>query len=159
MKKNILITLALFVCGTFIYLQATSTKDTPANPEVPQINQTESVVSSVSNETPDKVKSLPAFVEKSHNFGEVIKGSPVSHTFKFTNNGTEDLLIENVKPACGCTTKDYTKEAVAPGESGFVTLTYNAAKAGVFNKSASVMSNSEEAPLLVLAFKGEVVEK
>ena len=153
--------LAVLLCGTFIYLQATQPAEKPVNDEKVTTQQIETPAKTVSLETDaaEKVNSLPTFKESSHNFGEVAKGTPVSHTFKFVNEGSEDLLIEKVKPACGCTSEDYSKEAIAPGESGYVTLTYNAAKPGVFNKSASVMSNSKDAPMLVLSFKGEVVEK
>lgn len=92
----------------------------------------------------------------SHNFGEVPQGTPVRHTFKFTNTGKTDLLIENVKPACQCTVTEYTKEAVAPGESGIVVAEYNAKNPGVFKKSLTVLANTEP-KAKILNITGEVV--
>lgn len=89
----------------------------------------------------------------SHEFGTIAQGKPVSHTYYFTNNGKEPLVIASVQPGCGCTTQSYSKEPVAPGKKGFVTLTYNAAAAGKFSKSATVVANSET---FVLSFSGEV---
>lgn len=91
-----------------------------------------------------------------HNFGKVTQGKPVSFTYEFTNTGNAPLIITSVQPGCGCTTQDYTKEAVAPGKKGFVTLTYNAASVGQFTKSATVNTNAENGTLS-LTFTGEVV--
>lgn len=78
---------------------------------------------------------------KVHDFGEIPQGTPVTHTFKVVNTGEEPLNISNVKASCGCTATDYTKEAIPPGGEGFVQARYNAAAAGVFNKSVTVTYN------------------
>ncbi|MES2690951.1 MAG: DUF1573 domain-containing protein [Bacteroidota bacterium] len=88
-----------------------------------------------------------------HEFGTIEQGKPVSCTYSFTNNGKEPLIVTSVQPACGCTTQSYSKEPVAPGKKGFVTLTYNAAATGKFSKSATVVTNSES---FALTFTGEV---
>ena len=55
-----------------------------------------------------------------------------------------DLIITNVKPSCGCTTPEYTKEAIAPGASGEIKFEFNSAgRVGVQNKSITVKSNAE----------------
>lgn len=100
------------------------------------------------------VKTACTWQATSHDFGTIGQGKPVSHTYSFTNTGKEPLIISAVKPGCGCTTPDYSKEPVAPGKKGFVTLTYNASAAGRFTKSATVTTNNES---FVLTFSGEVV--
>lgn len=97
------------------------------------------------------------FIEDSHSFGEVKYEVPASHTFRFKNTGTEALTIEKVKPSCGCTASDYTREPIQPGEEGFVELTFNAKKIGIFRKSATVTMNTEPSNK-VLSISGEVVE-
>ena len=43
--------------------------------------------------------------EKSvYDFGDVVQGDKVEHTFKFKNTGNESLIITNVQVTCGCTT-------------------------------------------------------
>ena len=98
-------------------------------------------------------QSVCSWESTSHEFGTIEQGKPVSHTYHFTNKGKEPLIIASVHPGCGCTTQSYSKEPVAPGKRGFVTLTYNAAAAGKFSKSATVVANSET---FVLTFTGEV---
>jgi len=39
-----------------------------------------------------------------HDFGEVIEGIAVVHTFVLTNDGDEPLTIDDVQVSCGCTT-------------------------------------------------------
>ncbi len=103
---------------------------------------------------------VPAFKWESnttHDFGKIPQGTPASTTFEFVNNGKTDLILSNVKPSCGCTTPEYTKEPIAPGGKGTIKATYNAAGAGVFNKSITVTSNAGDP--VVLYIKGEVQAK
>lgn len=90
------------------------------------------------------------------NFGEVQANVPVTATYELTNNGELPLFIENVKVGCGCTTSNYTKEAINPGESTTIEATYNAKKVGKFSKTATVYTNVDEEPTL-LRLKGEVI--
>jgi len=96
------------------------------------------------------------WVATAHDFGSISQGTPVSHTFEVENTGQQPLKIEHVKPSCGCTVADYTKEPIAPGEKGFVTATYNAKGLGMFTKSLTVRTNEEETPIMMLRIKGEV---
>ncbi len=49
-----------------------------------------------------------------HEFGHLMEGSVAEHTFELSNTGTEDLIIKQVKPTCGCT----VAEVFAEGDSG-----------------------------------------
>ncbi|GEM_PF-383321 len=77
-----------------------------------------------------------------HDFGQVEGGTSLTFTFKIKNVGTADLLIQNVAPACGCTTSDYDK-VVAPGKEGSITLAIpqTGGYAGEMSKSATVTTN------------------
>lgn len=97
------------------------------------------------------------WVDKTHDFGEITQGIPVNHTFSFTNTGNKDLKIESVKASCGCTATNYSKEAIAPGEQGFVTATYKASAQGVFAKSITIHTNADD-PVTVLKLRGEVLK-
>lgn len=90
-----------------------------------------------------------------HDFSKIPQGIPASTTFEFENTGKVDLVLSNVKPSCGCTTPEYTKEAIAPGKKGYIKATYNAAGMGNFQKSITVSSNVSDQPV-VLTIKGEV---
>lgn len=90
-----------------------------------------------------------------YNFGEIEKGTPVEHLFNFTNEGDVPLIISSVKASCGCTVANYTKTPIPVGGKGFVSARYNAAKAGVFSKTVTVMANTG-IEAIVLTLKGEV---
>lgn len=93
-----------------------------------------------------------------HNYGKIDQGKPVSHEFAFTNTGKIPLVISNVKGSCGCTVTSYTKEPIAPGKTGNVKATFNAAAMGAFNKSVRVTANVEGGTE-TLFIKGEVLKK
>ena len=95
--------------------------------------------------------------ETAFDFGQIKVNNPVTHQFTFINSGNAPLVITSVQASCGCTVTKYTKEAISPGSSGFVTATYNAAKVGVFTKTVTVNANTDGRAVL-LTIKGEVVE-
>ena len=135
--KTLKITLALAAFGLLSFTSITAVKDQAA-----------------------KIANASSVVWKSETVevGEIPQGTPKTIEFSFKNTGNKSVLITNVKPACGCTAADYTKEAVAPGKMGYVKATYNAAAAGAFTKTITVTTNAEETPK-VLTFKGTVIAK
>lgn len=80
------------------------------------------------------------FLTTSHDFGEVKEQEgPIQYSFQFVNRGQEAVRIEEVEASCGCTTPDWSQEAVLPGDTGYVTAQYNPLnRPGKFNKSLSV---------------------
>ena len=101
-----------------------------------------------------------SWTEASYNFGEIKEADgPVTHKFELTNTGDAPLVITYVKPSCGCTTSDYTKEPIMPGAKGFVSATYNPqGRPGPFNKSIDVTTNSKP-EVTTVKFKGNVIER
>lgn len=84
------------------------------------------------------------FEEKSHDFGELNAGDVVTHVFKFTNSGEAPMLIQDIRTTCGCTTPEYTKEPVGPGETGEITVQFNSkGKSGVQNKNITIFANTK----------------
>jgi hypothetical protein len=98
------------------------------------------------------------FETTTHEFGDVKEtGGPISYDFKFKNTGDQPIIISNVQASCGCTTPDWTKTPVAPGQSGLIKAQYNPlGRPGAFNKSMTITSNSIEATTVVF-IKGNVV--
>lgn len=88
--------------------------------------------------------------------GEIPQNKPKTILFEFVNKGKTDIVITNVKPTCGCTTSDYTKTPIKPGETAKVNAVYNAAAKGAFTKTITVTTNAEETPKS-LTFKGTVI--
>ncbi|CAN5408302.1 DUF1573 domain-containing protein [soil metagenome] len=75
---------------------------------------------------------------ETYDLGKVEQGVPATATFTVTNIGTEPLMIENASPSCGCTVSDFTKTEIAPGKTGYIKATFNAATLGMINKSVTV---------------------
>ncbi len=70
--------------------------------------------------------------------GNIEQGTPKTVTFTVKNVGKAPLIIETAQPTCSCTIGDYTKSPIAPGQTGVITATYNAAAAGSFEKHMNV---------------------
>lgn len=80
----------------------------------------------------------------------------VSHTFKFRNDGSEALVIEDVRVSCGCTEPKFSKAPVMPGKTGEILLTFDPEwRPGMFNKSVYISSRGGK-NLNVLTLKGTV---
>lgn len=93
--------------------------------------------------------------ETEYDFGKIPQGKPVVHNFSLVNNGTDSLKIENVQASCGCTTPEWEREKVqAPGEKTAITVGFNAASEGVFNKVITITYNGAKTKQITI--KGEV---
>jgi hypothetical protein len=85
-----------------------------------------------------------SFKEEFFDFGVVIQGEKVSHTFTFTNTGKSALIISSVHAGCGCTVPKYSKDPIAPGASGEIEVTFDSSgRSGVQSKSVTVSSNAQ----------------
>ena len=96
------------------------------------------------------------FEKETHDFGKIPQGKPVSVEFKFTNTGNEPLIITNIESVCGCTVPKYTNTPVLKGQTGTISVTYNAAALAPFSKGLTIRSNAKT-PIKVIYIKGEVV--
>ncbi len=96
------------------------------------------------------------FEKETHDFGKIPQGKPVNVEFKFANIGDEPLIISNIESVCGCTVPKYTSTPVLKGQSGSITVTYNAAAIAPFSKGLTIKSNAKT-PIKVIYIKGEVV--
>jgi hypothetical protein len=101
-----------------------------------------------------------SFNELAYNFGQIDEAKGVvSHKFEFTNTGSQPLVIQNVSTTCGCTTPEWTKEPVKPGEKGYVSAEYNPAnRPGQFEKFITVQSTANP-PVVQLKISGNVNPK
>lgn len=85
-----------------------------------------------------KVADVAKFEKETIDFGKIKQNIPAKGTFTVTNISTVPLIIEQANSTCGCTISDYTKEPIAPGKTGVVIATFNAANAGHFEKHLTV---------------------
>jgi len=71
---------------------------------------------------------------------------PITATFELRNKGMKRLVIESVKPDCGCTAVEFPKE-VGAGDKFTIKMTYDARQLGHFHKMAAIKSNGSKAPV------------
>ncbi|MGV3706267.1 MAG: DUF1573 domain-containing protein [Arcticibacter sp.] len=95
------------------------------------------------------------FEKETNDFGKIPQGKPVSYDFKFTNVGEQPLIISNVESTCGCTVPKHTSTPIKKGETGTITVTFNAAAPGAFNKALTIKSNAKT-PVKYIYIKGSV---
>ena len=136
MKKSLLLALSL-TAAAFTAQAQTTTAGKPAGPVAgPGIT----------------------FEEVKYDFGSVVQGGTVDHTFKFKNTGTAPLIISNIGVSCGCTTPEWTKEPIMPGKSGTIAAHFNSTgKMGMQNKVLTIESNAAAGSTTV-SLVGEVKE-
>ena len=98
---------------------------------------------------------LMTFEATTVDYGKIEKGSDRVRKFKFTNTGTEPLIIKSAKGSCGCTVPTYPKEPVMPGESSVIEVNYDTNREGMFTKTVTLTTN-ETTDTHTLTIKGEV---
>ncbi|WP_370897637.1 DUF1573 domain-containing protein [Chryseobacterium gossypii] len=108
--------------------------------------------SAVSGETasaqPDQPLTTIALSESNFDFGKIKKGDKVEHVYEITNTGTNPLVISEVRPGCGCTVPDFTKEPILPGKKGKITLHFDSSNFEQnVQKYADVFANVEKSPI------------
>ena len=92
-----------------------------------------------------------------HDFGVIVKSEGTrTYSFEFTNKGSQPVTIQNVTSSCGCTTPDWTKEPVVPGEKGFVKVSYAPSGITAFNKTVTVNIAGGSPGTVVLHIRGNV---
>jgi len=136
MKKKLIITsftvLVAGICG------AQTTTVNPTNTSLAQIAKPDVLV----------------LKETSHNFGKIPQGRPATYTFEIVNTGKDPLKLDNVQASCGCTTPEWSRDAIAPGSSANIKVGYNAFAEGTFNKAVTIFYNGTQTKTLTIT--GEV---
>lgn len=79
-----------------------------------------------------------------HDFGTMDEGDAVTHVFKFTNTGSEPLILDKCKGSCGCTVPQCPKEPIAPGASGEIEVKFNSkGKKNAQTKTVTINANTD----------------
>jgi len=81
------------------------------------------------------------FVEMVVDYGAIEQHSDPLRIAKFTNTGTEPLVIKNARGSCGCTVPTYPKQPIMPGESAEVEIRYDTKRLGKINKTVTITTN------------------
>lgn len=93
-----------------------------------------------------------------HDYGKIKKGANGDCYFTITNTGSEPLIITKAEGSCGCTVPDWPREAIAPGKSEKMKVTYATDRVGIFNKTVTITTNDKENSVVTVQIKGEVLQ-
>jgi hypothetical protein len=109
---------------------------------------------SVNAQSEIKLNETLELKETEFDFGKIPQGKPVYHNFEIDNKGQTPLKLDNVVASCGCTTPEWSKEAIAPNGQSVIKVGYNAANEGHFEKTITITYNNNQTK--VMRIKGEV---
>jgi hypothetical protein len=120
-----------------------------------------SISCSQSSDVDEKVDKNAPYMEFEtieFDYGNINQGDNGTCEFVYKNTGKDPLVLSNVRPSCGCTVPEWSKEPIKKGEEAAIKVKYNTGRAGSFSKSITVYSNASNSPL-VLKIKGNVLPK
>lgn len=113
---------------------------------IKEVKQAESVA--VEKQAEKKAGPIMTFEndKKECDFGEIEQNSDRDRYVKFTNTGTEPLLITNARGSCGCTVPAPPKHPIMPGETEKIKITYATNRLGKINKTVTITTNEGGKP-------------
>lgn len=134
------VVLGLLVAGSFAFTACNDATSKIGNGEAEAGNGAEAAVSGA-----ETTAGTPQFefAEERWDFGDVEEGQVAKHTFTFTNTGDAPLIIYNAQGSCGCTVPEWPREAIAPGGTGEIKVSFNSqGRPGVNNKQVTLTTNT-----------------
>jgi hypothetical protein len=109
-------------------------------------------------QTASTAGAVITFEKSTHDFGDIKQNDKVEEVFRFTNTGTEPLVITNVEVSCGCTVPKWPRDPIAPGQKSEILVVFNSAgKSGAQNKVVTVVSNANNPEAALIKFKANVL--
>ena len=145
MKKILILGL---IIGLFFGVQAQSKSTT----------KTSKPVTTATSSSTAKYTGTGAEIEfeKSYvDFGTLKVGDVKVVTITFKNIGKKPLILDDVISSCDCTTVEWSKEPIMPGQKGTIKARYSAKNVGLISKRLTVLSNANT-DRVILQLKGEV---
>lgn len=92
-----------------------------------------------------------------YDFGTVLEGQRVLHTFIIKNVGTKDLVLSGVKTSCGCTAAAPSKSRVSPGDESRIAVTFDTHfQKGHRERVITAYTNDPQTPAATMTLQGEV---
>ncbi len=95
-----------------------------------------------------------------HDFGDVYKGEVIIHKFEMENKGGSPLIVQKVKPSCGCTlvSEAAMDKVIAPGGKGSFELKIETSRLAVGRQSkyADVQTNDPKSPQSRVFIQGKI---
>ena len=132
MKKSI------FILAAVALVAFTSCKENAAD----KVSE-ENVAAAAERDAEATKFPVMVFEESEFDFGTIDQGALQEHVFKFTNTGDADLIIVDAKSSCGCTVPEFTKDPVAPGDTGELLVKFNGSGKNQVSKTVTITANTK----------------
>lgn len=131
MKKFILLSFLLAACSMVVVAQSTE--------PVVKVEQVE------------KSEGGPIMTLESNtvDYGTIKQHGEPLRKVKFTNTGTEPLVIKNARGSCGCTVPTWPKEPIMPGAEAEIEIRYATNRLGKINKTVKITTNEGGDPHVI----------
>ena len=114
----------------------------------------------ITNTTDTSNLTTIQWIDSIKNLGRINEGQKLEVSFRFKNSGDKPLIIQSVRPGCGCTVADYPKEPIAPGEEGEITGSFNSdGRPHHQRKEITVWANTAAQAEHKIAFEVDVMPK
>jgi len=92
-------------------------------------------------------------------FGTMQEGFQAVKNINFVNTGNEPLNLSLAKSSCGCIIAELPKQAIGPGASANIKVSFNSiGRGGEITKTLTIQSNARNGAA-VLTIKAKVVPK
>ncbi len=100
------------------------------------------------------------FLKYDHDFGQISEVDGVVETeYRVKNIGDQPLLITEVKPSCGCTQPEWSKDTIPPGSEGYIKAIFDPANlGGPFEKVVYARTNGIPSSM-TLTFRGSIIPR
>jgi hypothetical protein len=120
--------------------------------------------SKLTQEQKDKARSDSAnfttiqWLDSSYtDLGKIKEGQVVEVSYRFKNAGNKNLIIADVKAACGCTVPEKPEQPIAPGEEGVIKAKFDSkGRMGEQRKEIYVTANTNPEVMSTLQFRVEI---
>ena len=96
-----------------------------------------------------------------HNFGIVQVELPlttVEHVFSFVNESDQTIRLVNAVPTCGCTTTEWPKEPVAPGEELLIPVHLRLQRSQMRKSNIKLEFDNDEVMVLQIRGYGRITQ-
>ena len=99
-----------------------------------------------------KAQPTISFEKETQHLGFVHQGDTLKFEYKFTNTGTQPLIISDTKVECGCTLVDKPTGPILPGKQGVIKVTFHTNTAiDRQDRTVTVVSNATPEDVLAIA--------
>jgi uncharacterized protein DUF1573/flagellar associated PapD-like protein len=92
-----------------------------------------------------------------YDFGTVLEGQHVTHSFTIKNIGAKDLILSGVKTSCGCTAAAPSLNRVPPGGESDIAVNFDTHfQKGHRERTITVYTNDPATPNALMTLQGDV---